>query len=174
MAGSKYGIAYVDATEHITQLNRSVNNNLMTQIEYLTSMLYSQLGINQGVLDGSADERTMLSYEHRTVEPIASAIVDEMNRKFLSKTARSQNQAVTFYRNPFKLVSLSSIAEVSDKFSRNEIMTSNEIRQIIGIRPSSNPRADELINSNNVSYVSSENETGDLTENKEEIQNGKQ
>ena len=148
LAGSKYGIAYTDGTEHITQLNRSVENNLMKQIEYLTNMLYSQLGITQSILDGSADEKTMLNYNSRTIEPIISAIVDEMKRKFLTKTARSQNQSIMFFRDPFKLVPVDNIAEIADKFTRNEIMTSNEIRQIIGMKPSDDPKADQLINSN--------------------------
>lgn len=148
LSGSKYGIAYTDATEHITQLNRSVNNNLMSQIEYLTSMLYSQLGITQSILDGTADEKTMLNYNNRTIEPIISAIVDEMKRKFLTKTARSQRQSISFFRDPFKLVPVNEIAEIADKFTRNEIMTSNEIRQVVGMKPSDDPRADELRNKN--------------------------
>lgn len=148
LSGSKYGIAYTDATEHITQLNRSVNNNLMSQIEYLTSMLYSQLGITQSILDGTADEKTMLNYNNRTIEPIISAIVDEMKRKFLTKTARSQHQSISFFRDPFKLVPVNDIAEIADKFTRNEIMTSNEIRQVVGMKPSEDPRADELRNKN--------------------------
>ena len=144
LSGSKYGIAYTDGTEHITQLNRSVNNNLMSQIEYLTSMLYSQLGITQSILDGTADEKTMLNYNNRTIEPIISAIVDEMKRKFLTKTARSQGQSISFFRDPFKLVPVNEIAEIADKFTRNEIMTSNEIRQVVGMKPSDDPRADEL------------------------------
>ncbi len=148
LSGSKYGIAYTDGTEHITQLNRSVNNNLMSQIEYLTSMLYSQLGITQSILDGTADEKTMLNYNNRTIEPIISAIVDEMKRKFLTKTARSQHQSISFFRDPFKLVPVNEIAEIADKFTRNEIMTSNEIRQVVGMKPSEDPRADELRNKN--------------------------
>lgn len=148
LSGSKYGIAYTDGTEHITQLNRSVNNNLMSQIEYLTSMLYSQLGITQSILDGTADEKTMLNYNNRTIEPIISAIVDEMKRKFLTKTARSQRQSISFFRDPLKLVSVNEIAEIADKFTRNEIMTSNEIRQVVGMKPSDDPRADELRNKN--------------------------
>lgn len=148
LSGSKYGIAYTDGTEKITQLNRSVDNNLMKQIEYLTSMLYSQLGITQAVLEGTADEQTMLNYTNRTIEPIISAIVDEMKRKFLTKTARSQNQTIAFFRDPFRLVPVNNIAEIADKFTRNEILTSNEIRQIIGIKPSDDPKADQLINSN--------------------------
>lgn len=148
LAGSKYGIAYTDGTEKITQLNRPVENNLMKQIEYLTSMLYSQLGITQSVMDGTADEKTMLNYYSRTIEPIISAIVSEMNRKFLSKTARSQKQSILFFRDPFKLVPVNDIAEIADKFTRNEILTSNEIRQIIGRKPSEDPKADQLVNSN--------------------------
>jgi hypothetical protein len=148
LSGSKYGIAYTDATEHITQLNRSLENNLMKQIEYLTSMLYSQLGITQSILDGTADEKTMLNYYNRTIEPIISAIADEMKRKFLTKTARSQNKSIMFFRDPFKLVPVADLAEISDKFTRNEIATSNEIRQVIGWKPSEDPKADELRNSN--------------------------
>lgn len=148
LSGSKYGIAYTDGTERITQLNRSVNNNLMSQIEYLTSMLYSQLGITQSILDGTADEKTMLNYNNRTIEPIISAIVDEMKRKFLTKTARSQLQSISYFRDPFKLVPVNEIAEIADKLTRNEIMTSNEIRQVIGMKPSDDPRADELRNKN--------------------------
>lgn len=148
LKGSKYGIAYTDGTEKITQLNRPVENNLMKQIEYLTSMLYSQLGITQAIMDGTADEKTMLNYYTRTIEPIISAIVDEMKRKFLTKTARSQKQTIMFFRDPFKLVPVNDLAEISDKFTRNEILTSNEIRQIVGRKPSSDPKADKLINSN--------------------------
>ena len=148
LAGSKYGIAYTDGTEHITQLNRSVDNNLMKQIEYLTSMLYGQLGITQSVMDGTADEKTMLNYYDRTLEPIISVIVDEMKRKFLTKTARSQNQSILFFRDPFKLAPINDLAEIADKFTRNEIMSKNEFRQIIGMKPSDDPKADKLINSN--------------------------
>lgn len=148
LAGSKYGIAYTDGTERITQLNRPIDNNLMKQIEYLTSMLYSQLGINQSILDGTADEKTMLNYTNRTIEPIVAAIVDEMKRKFLSKTARSQKQSIAFFKDPFKLVPVNDLAEIADKFTRNEIMTSNEIRQAIGMKPSNDPKADQLVNSN--------------------------
>lgn len=143
-----YGIAYIDGTEKVTQLNRPVENNLMKQIEYLTSMLYSQLGLTQTILDGTADEQTMLNYYSRTCEPIISAIVDEMKRKFLTETARSQMQSISFFRDPFKLVPVNNIAEIADKFTRNEILTSNEIRQIIGMKPSDDPKADKLINSN--------------------------
>ena len=163
LSGSKYGIAYTDGTERITQLNRSVNNNLMSQIEYLTSMLYSQLGITQSILDGTADEKTMLNYNNRTVEPIISAIVDEMKRKFLTKTARSQRQSILFFRDPLKLVPVNDIAEIADKFTRNEIMTSNEIRQIIGMKPSNDPKADELRNKN-LNSSSEENHSLSLDE----------
>lgn len=148
LAGSKYGVAYIDGTERVTQLNRSVENNLMKQIEYLTNMLYSQLGITQSVLDGTADEKTMLNYTNRTVEVFVSAIADEMKRKFLSKTARSQGQSIEYFRDPFRLVPIDNIAEIADKLTRNEIMTSNEIRQKIGMKPSKDPKADELRNSN--------------------------
>ena len=148
LSGSKYGIAYTDGTERITQLNRPVENNLMKQIEYLTSTLYSQLGFHQSILDGTADEKTMLNYNNRTLEPIISAIVDEMKRKFLTKTARSQRQTIKFFRDPFRLVPVNDLAEIADKFTRNEILTSNEIRQIIGMKPSKDPKADKLINSN--------------------------
>lgn len=148
LTGSKYGIAYTDGTEKVTQLNRSLENNLLKQIEYLAEMMYSQLGITQEILNGTADEKTMLNYNNRTVEPIVSAIVDEMKRKFLTKTARSQRQTITFFRDPFRLVPVNDIAEIADKLTRNEIMTSNEIRQIVGMKPSDDPKADELINSN--------------------------
>lgn len=148
LQSSKYGVAYTDGTEKITQLNRSVENNLLKQIEYLTSMLYSQLGITQTVLDGTADEQTMLNYYSRTIEPIISAITDEMKRKFLTKTARTQKQTILFFRDPFKLIPSEKLAELADKFTRNEIMTSNEFRQIVGRKPSSDPKADQLINSN--------------------------
>ena len=165
LSGSKYGIAYTDGTEKITQLNRPVENNLMKQIEYLTSMLYSQSGFHQSILDGTADEQTMLNYYTRIIEPIISAIVDEMKRKFLSKTARSQGQSISFFRDPFKLVPVNNIAEIADKFTRNEIMTSNEIRQIVGLRPSNDPKADQLINSN----ISQPNDgpTPEISENSE-------
>lgn len=169
LAGSKYGIAYTDSTERITQLNRSLENNLMKQIEYLTSMLYSQLGITQSILDGTADDKTMLNYYNRTIEPIIAAIVDEMKRKFLSKTARSQNKSIKFFRDPFKLVPVADLAEISDKFTRNEIATSNEIRQVIGWKPSNDPKADELRNSNlsqpNESPVREERDTGGINQN---------
>ena len=148
LSGSEYGIAYTDGTERITQLNRPVENNLMSQIEYLTSMLFSQLGITQGILDGTADEKTMLNYYNRTVEPIISALVDDMKRKFLTKTARTQRQSIMFFRDPFKLVPVAQIAEIADKFTRNEIASSNEIRQVMGMKPSKDPKADELRNKN--------------------------
>lgn len=168
LAGSKYGIAYADATERITQLNRSVDNNLMSQIEYLMSMLYSQLGITQSVMDGTADEPTMLNYYNRTIEPIISALTDEMKRKFLTKTARSQSQSILFFRDPFKLVPVSQIAEIADKFTRNEIMSSNEVRQVIGMKPSNDPKADELRNSN----IRIPANTINQNINEEEFQNG--
>ena len=142
------GIAYTDGTEKIIQLNRPLENNLMKQIEYLTDMLYSQLGITQAILDGTADEQTMLNYYSRTIEPVIAAIVDEMKRKFLTKAARSESQTIAFFRDPFKLVPINHIADIADKFTRNEILSSNEIRQIIGMRPSDDPKADQLINSN--------------------------
>jgi len=148
LSGSKYGIAYTDGTEKITQLNRPVENNLLKQVEYLTSMLYSQLGITQGVLDGTADEKTMTNYYTRTIEPIIESIVDEMKRKFLTQTARTQKQSILFFRDPFKLVPVEKLADVADKFTRNEILSSNEIRSIVGRKPSDDPRADMLINSN--------------------------
>ena len=148
LANSKYGIAYTDGTEKVTQINRAAENNLMGQIEYLTSMLYSQLGISQALLDGTADEKEMLNYNNRIIEPILSAITDEIKRKFLTKTARSQHQTIMFFKDPFRLIPVNSVAEIADKFTRNEIMTSNEVRQIVGMKPSDNPRADELRNSN--------------------------
>jgi hypothetical protein len=158
LTGSKYGIAYTDGTEKITQLNRPVENNLMKQIEYLTSMLYGQLGITQTILDGTADDKTMLNYYNRTIEPIVSAIVDEMKRKFLTKTARTRKQDIVYFRDPFKLVPVNDLAEIADKLTRNEIATSNEIRQIMGWKPSEDPDADELRNKN-------------LNKNAEEIEN---
>ena len=166
MVDSKYGIAYTDGTEKITQLNRSIDNNLMNQIEYLTSMLYSQLGITQAVLDGTADEKTMLNYMNRTVTPVVSAIVEEMKRKFLTQTARSQGQDIMFFNDPFKLMPVSNLADIADKFTRNEIMSSNEIRQIIGLKPINDPKADELRNKNlnapeNGTFPSTTEENGD-------------
>jgi hypothetical protein len=171
LAGTKYGIAYTDGTEHITQLNRSVNNNLMSQIEYLTSMLYSQLGITQSILDGTADERTLLNYNNRTIEPIIAAITNEMKRKFLTKTARSQMQSIMYFKDPFKLVPVNDLAEIADKFTRNEIMTSNEIRQIVGMRPSDDPNADELRNKNLSESKESMKEAQPVYNDKEENQN---
>lgn len=148
LAGNKLGIAYIDSTEKVIQLNRSIENNLLKQVEYLTSMLYSQLGFSQSILDGTADEQTMLNYQNKTVEPLASTITDEFKRKFLTKTARTQGQSIMFFTEPFRITPVSQIAEIADKFTRNEILTSNEIRQIIGIKPSDDPKADELRNSN--------------------------
>ena len=148
LENSKFGIAYTDGTEKVTQINRAVENNLMSQIEFLTNMLYSQLGISQAILDGTADEKAMLNYENRIIEPIISAITDEIKRKFLTKTARSQHQTIMFFKDPFRLVPVQNIAEIADKFTRNEIMTSNEIRQVIGMKPSDDPEADQLRNKN--------------------------
>ena len=170
LAGSKYGVAYTDGTEHVVQLNRPVDNNLMSQIEYLTSMLYSQLGLTQSIMDGSADDKTMLNYMSRIIEPILAAIVDEMKRKFLTKTARSQKQSILFFRDPFKLVPVSEIAEIADKMTRNEIMTSNEIRQKIGMTRSKDPIADELRNSN--LSAPKEESTKTSTQKEDEVQNG--
>ena len=176
LSGTKYGIAYTDGTEHITQLNRSVDNNLMKQIEYLTNMVYSQLGMNQSILDGTANEETMLNYYNRTDEPIVSAIVDEMKRKFLTKTARSQKQSIMFFRDPFKLIPVSELAELADKLTRNEIASSNEMRQAIGMVPSKDSSADELRNKNLSQPNGTSNEENDLNavkkSNKEESQNG--
>lgn len=168
LAEGQYGIAYTDGTEKITQLNRPVENNLMKQIEYLTAMVYSQLGITQAVMDGTADEKTMLNYINRTIEPIVSAIVDEMKRKFLTKTARSQLQTISYFRDPFKLVPVDNIAEIADKFTRNEIMTSNEIRQVIGMKPSNDPKADELRNSNISASKENSGFGSEVTENNDE------
>ena len=148
LLNSKYGIAYADGTEKIIQLNRALDNNLMSQIEYLTNMVYSQLGITQEIMNGTADEKTMQNYYSRSIEPIISAIVEEMKRKFLTKTARSQHKSIVFFRDPFKLVPVSAIAEIADKFTRNEIMSSNEMRQIVGLKPVNDPQADELRNKN--------------------------
>lgn len=175
LAGSKYGIAYTDGTERITQLNRPVENNLMKQVEYLTSTLYSQLGITQSIMDGTADEKTMINYDNRTVEPFVSTVVDELKRKFLTKTARSRMQSVMFFRDPFKLVPVTELATIADTLTRNEIMTSNEVRTKIGLRPSKDPSADQLRNKNlsqskeEVNGANEENNTQNL--NKEEIQN---
>lgn len=176
LTNSKYGIAYADGTEKIVQLNRSLENNLMKHVEYLTNMLFSQLGMTQSILDGTADEQTMLNYYNRTIEPIVAAFVDEMKRKFLSKTARTQGQTIMAFRSAFKLVPVGQIAEIADKFTRNEIMTSNEIRQEIGMKPSKDPKADQLVNSNisqakkDVVDPSKQNEE---TKKGEENQNGK-
>ena len=172
LSGSKYGIAYTDGTERITQLNRPAENNLMKQVEYLTSMLYSQLGLTQSIMDGSADDKTMLNYYNRTVEPILAAITDEIKRKFLTKTARSQRQTIMYFRDPFKLTPVLDLAEIADKFTRNEIMTSNEIRQIVGMKPADDPSADELRNKN---LNQSNEEVGNkkAIESPEEIQNEK-
>ena len=172
LSGSKYGIAYTDGTERITQLNRPAENNLMKQVEYLTSMLYSQLGLTQSIMDGSADDKTMLNYYNRTVEPILAAITDEIKRKFLTKTARAQKQTVMYFRDPFKLTPVVDLAEIADKFTRNEIMTSNEIRQIVGMKPADDPSADELRNKN----LNQSNEAIDdkkALQSPEEIQNEK-
>lgn len=170
LSGSKYGVAYTDGTEHVVQLNRPVDNNLMSQIEFLTSMLYSQLGLTQSIMDGSADDKTMLNYLTRTIEPILSAIVDEMKRKFLTKTARSQKQSILFFRDPFKLVPVGEIAEIADKMTRNEVMTSNEIRQKIGMTPSKDPNADKLRNSN-LSAPKEESTEQNISK-EDEVQNG--
>lgn len=177
LSGSKYGIAYTDGTERITQLNRPVENNLMKQIEFLTSTLYGQLGITQSILDGTADEQTMLNYNNRTIVPIISAIVDEFKRKFLTQTARTQKQSIMFFRDPFKLVPVASLAESADKLTRNEIMSKNEWRQIIGFKPSSDPKADQLINSNISQPTEKQKPQSDVLEEKqsnakEEKQNG--
>ena len=148
LRGSRYGVAYIDGTEKVTQLNRSVENNILKQVEYLTNLLYSQLGLTQTIMDGTADENTMNNYYNRTVEPVVSAIVDEFHRKFLTKTARTQGQAIMFFRDPFKLMSVTSIADTADKFTRNELLSSNEFRQIIGRKPSTDPKADMLLNKN--------------------------
>lgn len=148
LTGSRYGIAYIDGTEHITQLNRSLENNLLKQIEYLTEMLYSQIGMTKEVMNGTADEKVMLNYNNRTVEPFVSAIVDGIKRTFLTKTARSQKQSIMYFSDPFKLVPIADLAETADKFTRNEIMTSNEFRQVVGLKPADDPKADQLRNSN--------------------------
>lgn len=177
LVGSKYGIAYIDGTERAIQLNRSLENNLLSHIEYLQNLLFSQLNITQGVLDGTADEKTMLNYYNRTVEPCVKAIVDEFKRKFIDEKALEKGHSIMAFRDPFKLTPVSDLAEIADKFTRNEIMTSNEIRQEIGIRPSKDPRADELRNSNITQYRNGESsvQTPTKTEpetDKEEIQNG--
>ena len=174
LSGSKYGIAYTDGTERITQLNRPVENNLMKQIEFLTSMLYSQLGITQSILDGTADEKTMLNYNNRTVEPIISAIVDEMKRKFLTKTAITQKQSIKFFSDPFKLVPVNTIADIADKFTRNEILSSNEVRDIIGRKPSNDPKADQLLNKNISQPTESVTETSDIVSEENLTEGGNQ
>ena len=148
LKGSQYGVAYTDGTEHITQLNRPVENNMLKQVEYLTGVLYSQLGLTEAVMNGTADEMTMINYHNRTVEPILSAIVDGMKRTFLTKTARSQGQSIEFYKDPFKFVSMTTMADIADKFSRNEILTGNEIRSAMGVKPHADPNADKLVNKN--------------------------
>lgn len=168
LTGSRYGIAYIDSTEHVTQLNRSLENNLLKQIESLYSLFYSQLGLNQAVMDGTADEQTMLNYENQSIEPIVTAIVLEMRRKFLTKTARSQRQSIVYFKDPFKLVPVNQIAEIADKMTRNEIMTSNEIRQVIGLMPSKDPSADELRNKN-LSEPASETKTATNAESGEKL-----
>lgn len=175
LSGSKYGIAYTDGTERITQLNRPVENNLLKQIEYLMNLFWSQMCVTQSVMDGTADEKTMLNYNNRVVEPIVSAIVDEMRRKFLTKTARSQSQTITYFQDPFRLVPVNNMAEIADKFTRNEIMTSNEIRQIVGMKPSDDPKADKLVNSNISQPTDGENQPEKVVEDFEkggENQNG--
>lgn len=168
LAGSKYGIAYTDGTEKVTQLNRPAENNLMTQITYLTSLLFSQLGFTDSVFDGTADEQTMLNYYNRTVDPCITAIVDEMKRKFLTKTGRSQRQSIMYFRDPFKLVPVKDLAEIGDKFTRNEIMSSNDMRSVIGMKPSSDPKADELRNKNlNANAQIPSKDEPDKAENKE-------
>lgn len=148
LSGSKYGIAYTDGTEHIVQLNRSLENNILKSIEYLTNMVYSQLGVTQEILNGTADEKTMNNYMNRIIKPVVSAIADEFNRKFLTKTARTQGQSIMCFHDPFRLAPVSMIAEMADKFTRNEIMTPNEIRQVIGMKPSKDPKSDQLVNRN--------------------------
>ncbi len=175
LTNTKYGIAYADSTERITQLNRPVENNLMKQIEYLTSMLFSQLGITQSIMDGTADEKTMLNYYSRTIDPIVAAVVDEMKRKFLTKTARSQGQSIMYFRDPFKLVPVKELAEMVDKLTRNEVATSNEMRQVMGWKPSKDPKADQLINSNlnhPEEVINGYDEPKEEINEKEEIQNG--
>lgn len=164
LSGSTYGIGYVDGTEKIVQLNRPLDNNLMKQVEYLTNQLYGQLGITQAILDGTASEEEMLNYYSRTIEPIVAAIVDEMKRKFLTKTARSQNQTIKFFRDSFRLVPLGKIAEIAGVFTQNEILTANEVRQIIGMKPSNDPKADQLVNSNINQTGPGINPTPDVTE----------
>ena len=174
LADSKYGIAYADGTERITQLNRSVENNLLKTVEYLTNMLYGQLGISEAVMNGTADEKETLNYNNRTIEPIVSAIVDAMKWKFLTSTARTQKQSIMFFRDPFKLVPVENVAEIADKFTRNEIMTSNEFRQVIGMKPSDDPKADELRNAN-ISEPAQDNvQPTPIEEQEESNQNGEE
>lgn len=173
LTGNRYGIGYIDSTEHVTQLNRPLDNNLMKQIEYLTNLLYSQLGLTQGILDGTADENTMNNYFNRTIEPIIGAIVDEFHRKFLSKTARAQKQAIQYFRDPFKLVPVNQVSEMADKFTRNEILSSNEFRQIIGRKPSKDPAADELRNKNLSQSKDALAEKAGFNKEKEEEENKK-
>jgi hypothetical protein len=172
LAGSKYGIAYTDGTERITQLNRAVENNLLNQVQYLTDMLFSQLGMPKAVFEGTADEQTMLNYYNRTIEPILSAIVDEMRRKFLTKTARTQGQSIVFFRDPFKLVPVNQMADIADKFTRNEILSSNEVRQIIGYKPVDDPKADELRNKNLNEQTDIQSPTTEDQKSEEEIKIG--
>lgn len=169
---NKYGIAYIGATEKVTQLNRPLDNNLLTQIESLTNQLYSQLGITQEIMNGTADEQAMLNYTNRTVEPIVSAIVDEMKRKFLTKTARTQRQSIAFFKDPFKLVPVANIAEIADKFTRNEILSPNEVRQVIGMKPAADPKADELRNRNISESAAQQEGAVQNVENNEEEVNG--
>lgn len=172
LASSQYGIAYIDSTEHITQLNRSIENNLLKQVEYFTNLLFSQLGMTVEILNGTADENTMNNYYNRIVEPILAAVVDEMNRKFLTKTARTKGHAIKYFRDPFKLVSTTNLAELADKFTRNCIMTSNEFRQVVGLRPVIDPKADQLIN-NNISQSNAEiDQLNDMTSVDSEKQEG--
>lgn len=173
LTGSRYGIAYTDGTERITQLNRPIENNLMKQIEYLMSMVFSQLGMTQSILDGTADEQTMLNYNNRIVEPVVAVIVDSFKRSFLSKTAITQGQSISYFRDPFRLVPVSQVAEIADKFTRNEIMTSNEIRQVVGMKPSDDPKADELRNSN-LNQTNEKPSTPNQSDKEEENQNGKE
>ena len=170
LRGSRYGVAYIDGTEKVTQLNRSVENNILKQVEYLTNLLYSQLGLTQTIMDGTADENAMNNYYNRTVEPVVSAIVDEFHRKFLTKTARTQGQAIMFFRDPFKLMSVTNIADTADKFTRNELLSSNEFRQIIGRKPSTDPKADMLLNKN-ISHAPEELDGYDKNNQNEESNN---
>ena len=172
LSDNKYGVAYIDGTEHVIQLNRPVDNNLMSQIEFLTSMLYSQLALTQSIMDGSADEKTMQNYLTRTVEPILSALVDEMKRKFLTKTARSRKQSIMFFRDPFTLIPVTNLAEIADKMTRNEVMTANELRQKMGMKPSADPNADKLHNSNLRAPDKEQTGTEHTTTKEDQNQNG--